>query len=258
MLKQPFPILEFDPDRNAFIRPSDIVQPIEIPEKCVLCFFAEAIEKIIAEYPYKILARFNAESFKVPVYELDYRGEKIALVQAGVGAPIAAGQIEELTEKGCKKFIVCGSCGVLQKEIAVGHLIIPTAAVRDEGTSYHYAPPSREISVDEHMVLAIADALTEMKIPHIKAKTWTTDAIFRETPAKIQQRKAEGCVTVEMETAAYIAVARYNNVEFGQILYAGDDLGGDEWDSRNFNTQTEIREFVLRTTLDICSTLRAG
>jgi nucleoside phosphorylase len=66
------------------------------------------------------------------------------------------------------------------------------------------------------------------------------------------QRKNEGCVTVEMEASAFIAVSQYNNVEFGQILYSGDNLGGEEWDMRNFYNQTDIREFVLRITLDTC------
>jgi uridine phosphorylase len=90
---------------------------------------------------------------------------------------------------GCKKFIACGMCGVLQKELAVGHLIIPTSAVRDEGTSYHYVKPSREITADERIVKIIENTLVEKKIPYIKAKTWTTDAFYRETPRKIAQRK---------------------------------------------------------------------
>ena len=252
MLRNEFPILEFDADRNAFIKPSEIIRPIDIADKCVLCFFAEVIERILSKYPSKIMAYFHAESLRVPVYELQYKGERVALIQAAVGAPLAAGQIEELTALGCRKFIACGSCGVLEREIAVGHLIIPTAAVRDEGTSYHYAPPSREITADERVVGVIEDTLRGKNVPYIKAKTWTTDAFYRETHARIAQRKAEGCVCVEMEASAYMAVARYNNVEFGQILYAGDNLGGDEWDSRGFNSRTDIRELVLKLALDAC------
>jgi len=252
MLQKEFPILEFDEETIAFIRPSNIIIPIDVAEKCVLCFFAEAIETILKEYPFKIVAYFKAESLKLPLYELDYKGKMIALIQAGVGAPIAGGQIEELTAMGCKKYIACGGCGVLQKEIAVGHLIIPTIAVRDEGTSYHYVEPSREIIANERVVRTIEQTLTMQKVPFIKAKTWTTDAFYRETPQKIQQRKKEGCITVEMEASAYMAVSQYNNVDFGQILYAGDNLGGDEWDRRNFESRTEIREFVLRLALDAC------
>jgi uridine phosphorylase len=253
MEQKEYPILEFDEDKNAFIRPSKLIKAIDsIAERCVLCFFSEAIEKILKEYLHKIVSHIRSEGINYPLYELDYKDEKIALIQAGVGAPIAAGQIEELSAMGCKKFIACGSCGVLQKEIAIGHLIIPTTAVRDEGTSYHYIKPAREITADEHIVKVIENKLLEEKIPYIKAKTWTTDAIYRETPQKIMQRKNEGCVTVEMETSAYIAVSQYNNVQFGQILYAGDNLGGDEWDKRNFLSRTDIREFVLRLTLDVC------
>ena len=253
MFQKEFPILEFDEDKNAFIRPSNTVQSIDnIPKRCILCFFSEAIEKILSEYPHKIISYLKSEMGKYPLYELDYNGEKIALVQAFVGAPLAAGQIEEISAMGCKKFIACGMCGVLQKELAVGHLVIPISAVRDEGTSYHYVKPSREITANEHIVQVIEETLLDKKIPYIKAKTWTTDGFFRETSAKIAQRKDEGCVTVEMETSAYIAASQYNNVEFGQILGSGDSLAGEEWDSRSWEKRTDIREFMLRLTLDIC------
>jgi uridine phosphorylase len=252
MLQNEFPILEFDEDKNAFIRPSNSIQPIDnIPENCILCFFSEAIEKILTECPHKIISYLVSEGIKNPLYELDYSGKKLALIQASVGAPMAVGQIEEISAMGCKKFIACGMCGVLQKELAVGHLIIPTVAVRDEGTSYHYVSPSREITANERIVKIIENTLLEKKIPYIKAKTWTTDAFYRETNQKVAQRKKEGCVTVEMETSAYIAVSQYNNVEFGQILCSGDSLAGDEWDKREYNKRTGIREFVLRLTLDV-------
>ena len=253
MIQKEFPILEFDADINAFIRPSNLIQPIEnIPEKCVLCFFSEAIEKILMEYEHKIIFNFKSEGMNYPLYELEYKGEKITLIQAAVGAPMAAGQIEELSALGCKKFIACGMCGVLQKELAVGHLVIPITAIRDEGTSYHYIKPSREIAADERVIKIIEEELSFRKIPYIKAKTWTTDAFYRETIEKVNLRKSEGCITVEMETSAYIAASQYNNVEFGQILCSGDSLAGEKWDKREYNKRSDIREFVLRLTLDVC------
>ena len=253
MLNQPYPILEFDPDRNAFIRPEKLLTKIEnIAEGAVMCFFADAIEKILAENPHKTVAHLVGEGLRLPVYQVEYKGKQVVLVQAVVSACWAAAHIEELVAYGCKKFIACGGCGVLQNELAVGHLIIPTSAVRDEGTSYHYAPPSREIEMDEAGIRAVEAALTDAGAPYIKGKTWTTDAIFRETPAKIAMRKQEGCVTVEMEASAFIAAARYNNVPFGQILYAGDSLEGEEWDGRNWNKREDIREYVLKLAMDAC------
>ena len=165
---------------------------------------------------------------------------------------MAAAYIEELTAYGCKKYVACGGCGVLQKEIAIGHLIIPVSAVRDEGTSYHYLAPSREVEMEEHIVKIIEDTLTENEIPFIRGKTWTTDAFFRETPAKIKRRKEEGCIAVDMEASAFISVAKYNSVSFGQIFYAGDSLGGDEWDGRKWHDRLDIREMVLRLSIDAC------
>jgi uridine phosphorylase len=251
MLRKEFPILEFDTDKDAFIRPHKFgVDRVEgIAERCVMCFFAEGIEKILTEYPHRYVGRIKMESAVVPIHEIEYKGERICLVQAFVGAPLAAGHIEEITALGCTKFIACGSCGVLE-DMAVGHLIIPTSAVRDEGTSYHYIEPSREIEACPVIVSKIEEVLKEQNIPYVKGKTWTTDAIYRETVDKIKLRREEGCITVEMEAAAYIAVSKFLGVEFGQILYAGDTLAGEEWDKRDFSTRTDVREVALRAALD--------
>jgi uridine phosphorylase len=247
--------LEYDEDKNAVIRPTRIFKPIDIAKRCVVCNFGEAIKKVLGEYPHRLITYFGAEAIKLPIYGLEYKGKKIALAVAYVGAPGAAVQMEVLTALGCRKYIACGGCGVLQKDIAVGHLIIPTAAVRDEGTSYHYVKAAREIAADERGVGVVENILTQHGVPYIKAKTWTTDAFYRETPAKIQQRIGEGCVTVDMEASAYMAVAQYNKVEFGQILYAGDNLAGVEWDHRDWDSQTSIRENVLRMALDACAAM---
>ena len=112
-MEKEFPILEFDEDKNAYILPSNLIRPVDISEKCVLCFFSDAIEKILTECPNRVVTYVKSESFNYPLYELEYKGDKIALIQAGIGAPVAAGQIEELTAFGCRKFIACGGCGVL-------------------------------------------------------------------------------------------------------------------------------------------------
>ena len=252
MLLKEFPILEFDEDRDAFIRFERFIKPLDISERAVVCFFLDAIEKLLSEHPHKIVAHSKGEGRSIPIYELDYNGNKVVLMQAIVGAPWAAGHLEELTAYGCRKFMACGGCGVLQKDIAVGHLIIPTSAVRDEGTSYHYIPPSREVSMSTHAVQTIESVLQKQKAPYIKAKTWTTDGFLRETPGKVQLRKEEGCVAVEMEASAFIAVAQYLGVEFGQILYAGDSLAGEEWDSRQWHSRTDVREAVLKLAIDAC------
>jgi uridine phosphorylase len=151
-----------------------------------------------------------------------------------VGAPLAGAFVEELIACGGRKFIACGGAGVLDSTIQVGSIIVPVSAVRDEGFSYHYLPPGREVAPHPDAVQAILDTLDQHQIPHMTGKTWTTDAIYRETPDRITRRRDEGCITVEMEAAAFFAVAQFRGVKLGQLLYGGDDVGGDVWDNRNW------------------------
>jgi uridine phosphorylase len=184
------------------------------------------------------------------VYEIEYRDQRLAFFHPGIGASIAAALLEEVIAFGCRKFIACGGCGVLEKDVALGHLIVVSSAVRDEGVSYHYLPPAREIQADEVGVKALLGVLNEREIPALVGKTWTTDAPYRETTEKIRRRKKEGCLVVEMEAAGMMAVAQYRKVPFGQILYAGDDLSGAEWDHRGWQSRSDVRERLFWLSAD--------
>ena len=122
------------------------------------------------------------------------------------------------------------------------HVIVPESAVRDEGTSYHYMLPSREVAAHPEAVAAIERVLARHQVSYLKAKTWTTDGVYRETPGKVKKRRREGCLTVEMEAAAFFAIARFRKVRFGQLLYGGDDVSSEKWDARGWDTRATIRE----------------
>jgi uridine phosphorylase len=136
--------------------------------------------------------------------------------------------------------------------MAVGQVIVLTAAVRDEGVSYHYLPPGREVEPSSSAVAAIEQTLQTAGSDYLLAKTWTTDAIYRETPAKVRQRQAEGCLVVEMEAAALFAVARFRGVTFGQMVYGGDDLSSEIWDHRDWDKQASTRETLFWLAAEAC------
>ena len=253
---QDYPILEYDPSPDAIIDPQRLIKPIDIPRHCVVCFFQDVITKLNDEGRLKLVSNLRSEIGKHPVYELDVDGQRLALFHPGVGAPLAAGFLEELIALGSRRFIACGGAGVLDKQIAVGHVIVARAAIRDEGTSYHYLPPSREVEVPLQVVQTIEDVLLRNHCNYIVAKTWTTDAMYRETPAKIRQRRDEGCLTVEMEAAAFFAVAQYRGVQFGQLLYGGDDISGSEWDSRHWDKRASVREKLFWLAAEACLSLK--
>jgi len=251
-MKKEFPILEFDPGKNALINPEKQIKAIDIPEHCVICFFQDVINKLNQQKKLIRVAVQKSEIGKHPVYVFEFQDQNIALFQPGVGAPLSAGLFEEVIARGCKKFIVCGSCGVLDSEIAMGHLLVPVSAVRDEGTSYHYLPPSREVTAHPQAVKAIETVLTRNNLDYTLTKTWTNDAIYRETQKKIALRKSEGCLIVEMEAAALFAVSKFREVVLGQILYGGDDVGGKEWNSRKWTKKIELREKIFWLAAEAC------
>lgn len=238
------PLLEFDEDRQAVIEPSRAVKPVEgLPEGCVLCFFQDVFEKLTAELGEPI-ASLRTEFARHPVYLLEHRGQKLGLLHPGVGAPLAACMLEEAIALGFRKFVACGSAGVLDKEITPGHFMLPFAAVRDEGTSFHYLPPAREVRADPLVVRVLEETLRQSQRPYLLCRTWTTDAVYRETRARVDRRRAEGCLTVEMETAALLAVAQFRGVKLGQYLYGGDDVSGADWDPRDWH-RLAVRETLF-------------
>ncbi len=250
-----YPLLQHDPTVEAITEPSKIIKPRDVPEHAVICFFREVLDKVIAEHNAKELVKNSWEDGPHPIYEIAYQGRRLAFFHPGVGAPLAAGLLEEAIAFGCRKFIACGGCGVLEKGLKVGDLIVVSSAVRDEGVSYHYLPPGREIVADEAGVHALMKTLNERDIPHRLGKTWTTDAPYRETPDIIAKRKEEGCLTVEMESASLMAVAQFRNVVFGQVLYGGDDLSGAEWDNRGWQSRSQIRESLFWLSAEACLSL---
>jgi len=194
-----------------------------------------------------------SEMGEFPVFSTAHEGKPFGIATAFGGAPLAAGYFEELIARGGRKFIVCGCAGVLDKTIGSGDIIVPVSAIRDEGTSYHYLPPGREAHASQDAVAAITRVLERHKCSYVKGKTWTTDAFYRETRNRVATRRAEGCLTVEMEAAALFAVAEFRGVQIGQLLYGGDDVSGIEWDPREHGQRISAREKLFWLSLEACA-----
>ncbi len=251
-MRREFPILEFDPSSPALIEPCRLVPVRGAPEHCVVCFFREVVEAVARAHSAVVLFEDEWEDGPHRFYEIRYGGRRLAFFHPGVGAPVAVGMLEGAIALGCRKFIACGGAGVLDSTITVGEIVVPVAAVRDEGTSYHYLPPGREVEASPAGVAAIERTLGRHGIPYRLGKTWTTDAPYRETRDRVRVRREEGCLTVEMEAAAFFAVAKFRGVAFAQMLYGGDDVGGDEWDHRGWTGRKELRERLFWLAAEAC------
>jgi uridine phosphorylase len=247
------PLREFDPDRDAIIEPSKVIKQRDLPENCVLCFFREVIAGAKERLELKPLHPLISEMGEIPVFSAVYAGRPFGIVPALVGAPLAAAHLEELIARGGRKFIVCGGAGVLDESIGSGDIIVPVSAVRDEGTSYHCLPSGREAHPSTAAVEAITRVLERHKCRYVQGKTWTTDAIYRETRNRVAKRRSEGCLTVEMEAAAFFAVGEFRRVQIAMLLYGGDDVSGIEWDPREHGQKVSAREKLFWLSVEACA-----
>ncbi|APC97142.1 uridine phosphorylase [Francisella frigiditurris] len=85
-------------------------------------------------------AVFLANNREYTSYLAKVANKDILVISTGMGGPSSGICIEELAMIGVKKFIRVGTCGTIQEHINIGDIIITTASVRLDGTSYHYAP----------------------------------------------------------------------------------------------------------------------
>lgn len=241
------PILEFDEDRTSITMPDPFRIGVgsAVPARGVLCFFKDVFDQLLAEEKLTLVGNLGSEMGKHPVYRYGSGSDAVAVFHPGVGAPLAAAFLEELIAVGVTKYIVCGGCGVLDRSIDTGSVMIITSAVRDEGVSYHYLPPARVVKANPRGVEVLEEVCREAGLGYRLVKAWTTDAFYRETPGKRKARLEEGCEIVEMEAAAFFAVAQFREIRLGQIVYGGDLVHPDGWDLRAWHKREDTRRLLF-------------
>ena len=220
----------FDNKSEAII--NLIKKPDAVKVDVCIVTFSHEIEKYVADnYASEEIAALWSASGKTPIYLIESDNKRIAFFRTFVGAPITTALIEDSTvELDCDKYVLFGGAGCLNKEIAHGKVMVPTAAYRDEGTSYHYAPASDYIDILNSKI--VEKFMSENKIPYVLGQTWTTDSFYRETRNNFEKRKADGCISVEMESAGGQAMGTFRNLDLYVFFTSGDLLDAPEWDSR--------------------------
>jgi uridine phosphorylase len=158
-------------------------------------------------------------------------GSKAPLTISGpfFGAPQAVVALEKLIVLGAERIWVLGWCGSLQPTLRIGHLIIPTAAISEEGTSSHYPVGDKALESDSKLNRILEKELIGHALPFTKGPIWTTDALYRETPNKVIEYQAQGILAVEMEISALMAVTRYRSIALAALLVVSDELFDLKW-----------------------------
>ncbi|MCL2483214.1 MAG: nucleoside phosphorylase, partial [Propionibacteriaceae bacterium] len=199
----------FDPYSPEIISPAHMARPVDgFPETMIVTFQPRTFAVFVDQYDTMPLAKLYLEeevesecaTCVGQARIFTHNGHTLAAALSPIGAPATVALVEKAIAYGTTAFVVFGSCGALVPDLASGGLIVPSAAYRDEGTSYHYAATSDYIPIPT--ADTTADILTELGVPHTVGKVWTTDAFFRETQRNMAHRVKEGCVAVDMEASA--------------------------------------------------------
>ena len=140
-----YPVCEYDTARDPIIHPTDFLDKC-LPKKCIITFFRKELEKFAGEHKLPVIGQLHSEVLDIPIYKYESGENPLCITMPFSTAPGAAGTIEELHAMGCETFVVCGAAGALTQGSTLGEIILPASAIRDEGTSFHYIAPSREIS----------------------------------------------------------------------------------------------------------------
>jgi uridine phosphorylase len=169
--------------------------------------------------------------YHTKLYTFEHDGITIGIIGQVVGASFAVLVAEELFVSGCRLLTSITSAGQIVPLGTPPYVVLLDRALRDEGTSYHYLPPSRYSMLDPELTTVVQAGWNQAELALHTGASWTTDAPFRETAAAIEAYRNEGIVAVEMEAAALYALAEakhYAIVCFAhvtnQMAQQGDDF----------------------------------
>lgn len=186
------------------------------PQKAIFCYQSRFLKSVLSTYRHEACDGCFPQLY----FLTDHPGAAIA--DFGIGAPAIALKMELLIAWGVQHFISMGTAGSLQSDLKIGDLIVCDRAIRDEGVSYHYAPPAKYAECSPDMVAKLKASLEKLgKNPRV-GTSWTMDSFFRETPEETRHWREEGVLCVEMEASALFTIASFRKVKLGAMFTISD------------------------------------
>lgn len=198
---------------------------VQAPETVILCLYKGIMHRFLFKYPSRQVSGFLGD-----LYLLNKSKGRIGVLgNFGIGAPVAASMAEEMIAWGVKHLVLLSLAGGLQPDLVPGSVVVCNQAVRDEGTSYHYLPPTKLIEADPSLIDRLSKALSQNGLDHKIGGTWSTDAPYRETKEEATQFQKEGILAVDMESAGLFAVGRMHQIRTASVFVIGDSLAAPRW-----------------------------
>jgi uridine phosphorylase len=231
--------------REARRQKSASIQPV--PDVCLLDPDGDIVRRLKAEGR----ARRHEEwvCYHTDLHVFEESGLKLGVVGCAVGSSFAVLVAEELFVSGCRLLISMTSSGQITPVGAPPYFVLIDRALRDEGTSYHYLPPTPYSDAPEALIGTLDGAFDDLGVPVLRGATWTTDAPFRETEPTIEAMRQRGLLAVEMEAAALYAFARARGksvICFAHVTNQMGQIDGD-FEKGDANGTVNALEIVRRT-----------
>lgn len=218
----------------------------KLPDLAILVFSPEDLASFSACFPQP--PTHSHKLYLSSVFTASYEGARIAIAGPMLGAPQTVLVLERMIALGAKKFVAVGWCGSLSNDVRIGHIVLPSGAVSEEGTSAHY--PGIECAPSFELLNSLKSGLNSAGRTIHEGPVWTTDAPFRETCAKVKDFQSKGILAVDMETSALFSVSKFRGVELAVVLVVSDDLSTLKW-VHGFRDPTfhESRKRVIKSIL---------
>ena len=218
----------------------------DVPPVCILEFDGDITDWLVRE---GIVRPFPSWAcFHTSMYAMELEGVTCGIIARTIGGPYAVLIAEQLQAAGAKLIIGLTSAGRLAPDLPLPCLVVVTSAIRDEGTSYHYLAPGREVACTAPMVPLLARELATTGWSVRSGKVWTTDAPYRETQVQLEQWTSEGVLAVEMQAASLFAfgIARQSSVASVAMVSNAIDHQGEQFDTGSQDDWLRILKGIAR------------
>jgi uridine phosphorylase len=198
------------------------------PSICLLDPDGDILDSLVAEN--KAVLEPAWACYHTRLYSFEQEGVRYGIVARVVGASFAVLVAEELFASGCELLISVTSAGQILPTRQPPYFILIDKALRDEGTSYHYLPPSDYSHLDAALLKLLDGVFTSAHVPVERGATWTTDAPFRETASGIVRHREAEILAVEMEAAALYAFAKAKRKDVICLAHVTNQMASIEGD----------------------------
>lgn len=208
-----------------FRRKQGSLKDLRPPHSVLICLYKGVFSRFAWKYPSR-----RVQGFLGDVYLPRLANGRVAVLGGfGIGAPAITGISDEMMAWGAQRVVVLSLAGGLQPALKPGAVVVCDRALRDEGTSYHYLAPSRDVAASQPLVATLTAALAASGLASTRGATWSTDAPYRETREEAEMFGGEGVKTVDMESAGVFAAAQVRQREAASVFVVGDSLAGPRW-----------------------------